>query len=75
MASEIKELDVVALMRSMPDLGLDAGQTGTVVHVHGAGKAFEVEFPLDAGRSVVETIEARDLLKLLNPDLRRAEAG
>ena len=75
MASNIADLDIVALLRDLPDLGLRAGQTGTVVYVHNDGEAFEVEFPLQPRNSAVETIDAADLLKLLNLDTRRAQAG
>lgn len=75
MASKIKQLDVVAVLRDIPDLGLSAGQTGTVVYVHGDGEAFEIEFPLDPRKSVVETLQGTDLLKLLNLGSQRAQAG
>jgi hypothetical protein len=67
MTSSIEDLDVVALLRDLPDDGLEKGQSGTVVLTHGAGEAFEVEFILQPGRqgsSVVATIRAEDLLKL-----------
>lgn len=75
MSSKINEFDVVALLHDLPDAGLCAGQTGTVVYVHNDGEAFEVEFPIEARRSVVETVDAKDLLKLLNLGIRRAQAG
>jgi len=75
MAEQIKELDVVALLRDLPEAGLCAGQTGTVVFVHNDGEAFEIEFPMEPLRSVVETVEAGNLLKLLNLSARRAQAG
>ena len=67
MANAIEDLDVVALLRDLPDEGLEKGQSGTVVLTHGAGEAFEVEFILHPGRpgsSVVATVRAEDLLKL-----------
>jgi hypothetical protein len=67
MSNTIEDLDVVALLRDLPDEGLEKGQSGTIVLTHGAGEAFEVEFILHPGRpsgSVVATVRAADLLKL-----------
>ncbi|MDQ7012626.1 MAG: DUF4926 domain-containing protein [Planctomycetota bacterium] len=75
MASKINELDVIALLRDIPEHDLRAGQTGTVVYVHNDGEAYEVEFPLHPRKSAIETVKAADLLKLLNLDARRAQAG
>ncbi len=72
MVEAIRELDVVALMTEIPDDGLAAGQTGTVVYVHEGGKAFEVEFILEPRRSVVATVEQVNLLKLKGLGYSRA---
>ncbi len=64
MPEELKDLDVVALVRDLPEHALPAGQTGTVVFVHSGGVAFEVEFVLGPRRSVVATVERDALLKL-----------
>lgn len=40
----LNDLDTVALTRDLPEAGLVAGDVGAVVHVYGAGAAFEVEF-------------------------------
>jgi hypothetical protein len=40
---KVKEIDVVALKVDVPELGLKAGDTGTVVHIHPYGE-IEVEF-------------------------------
>ena len=40
----IKEHDCVVLTENLPDEGLQAGDVGTVVHIHREGSAFEVEF-------------------------------
>ena len=40
---QIRELDVVRLVRAIPDSGLEAGATGTVVRAYG-GDDYEVEF-------------------------------
>ncbi len=66
MPHSITDLDVVALLRDLPEDGLERGETGTVVLTHGSGEAFEVEFirHTSASRPVVATVRADDLLKL-----------
>jgi hypothetical protein len=52
----------VVLNRRVPQLGLEPGDVGVVVHVHGNGEAYEVEFMSLDGRTIgVETIEGTDL--------------
>jgi hypothetical protein len=43
---------------------LPVGQTGTIVLVHGAGEAFEVEFPIAPRKSIVATITPDQMIKL-----------
>jgi hypothetical protein len=64
----IREHDVVALLDDMPEEGLSSGDTGTIVHIHQEGKAFEVEFPAarENGMGGVVTVEAGHLLRLRN---------
>lgn len=58
----IKEHDCVVLTRNLPEEGLEAGDVGTVVHIHKGGAAYEVEFMTLAGRTVaVATVEAAGL--------------
>ncbi len=58
----IKEHDCVVLTKSLPEEGLEAGDVGTVVHIHKNGAAYEVEFVTLAGRTVaVATVEASGL--------------
>ena len=64
MGDEIRELDVVALVKDLPEEKLLAGQTGTAVFVHGGGEAFEVEFQVEPRRSIVATVPRENLLKL-----------
>ena len=40
----IKEHDCIVLTADLPKEGLKAGDVGTVVHIHGDGAAYEVEF-------------------------------
>ena len=62
MSMEIREHDCVVLTRDMDGGPLRAGDVGTVVHIHGGGEAFEVEFLTMTGRTVsVTTVFAADL--------------
>jgi len=51
MNQKIKLLDVVALLKAMPDQNLKIGQVGTIVEVYGDDD-FEVEFVDKQGRTV-----------------------
>jgi hypothetical protein len=58
----IKEHDRIVLTKAIPDEGLEVGDVGTVVHVYGDGKAFEVEFTtLDGRTAAVATVDASAL--------------
>lgn len=48
----IKEHDCVVLTFDRPEDGLEAGDVGTVVHVHLHADAYEVEFTTLTGRTV-----------------------
>ena len=67
MVRPMQDFDVVALLHDLPQEGLIAGQTGTIVLTHANGEAFEVEFPLAGRKYVVTTVRAEHLLKLHNP--------
>ena len=51
----IREHDCVVLTEDLPDDGLQAGDIGTVVHIHQAGAGYEVEFMTLAGETVAIT--------------------
>jgi hypothetical protein len=58
----IKELDSVVLAVDLPAYRLKAGDVGTIVHVHGVGKGFEVEFvALDGETIAVVTLTPTEL--------------
>jgi hypothetical protein len=40
----IEEHDCVVLTANLPAEGLEAGDVGTVVHIHKGGEGYEVEF-------------------------------
>ena len=48
----INEHDVVVLTEDVPDARLEAGDIGTVVHVHAGGAGYEVEFMTLAGKTM-----------------------
>lgn len=48
----IQELDSVVLNRDVKEHGLKQGDIGAVVHCHGDGSAFEVEFVTANGRTI-----------------------
>jgi hypothetical protein len=50
MSSKIRELDVVALLRDLPEARLVQGQVGTVVETLGES-VYEVEFCGDDGKA------------------------
>lgn len=57
------EHDCVVLTRDIPEEGLQAGDVGTVVHIHRNGEAYEVEFTTLTGQTVA-------VATLLPPQLR-----
>jgi len=68
---KIKEHDCVVLTKNLPEENLEAGDVGTVVHIHCGGVAYEVEFVTLAGNTVaVATIEAAALRPVGKRDLR-----
>jgi hypothetical protein len=48
----INERDCVVLTADLAQQGLQASDIGTVVHVHGGGAGYEVEFMTLAGETV-----------------------
>ncbi len=55
----IKELDMVALTRPVPEYGLAPGDVGTVVMVYDGGKGFTVEFMTVKGKTIaIVTLDA-----------------
>ena len=48
----IKEHDCVVLTTNLPDERLEAGDVGTIVHIHKGGAAYEVEFMTLTGETV-----------------------
>ena len=58
----IKELDTVVLAKDLQEYNLKSGDVGTVVHIYESGKAYEVEFVTDEGKTVaVTTLSQNDI--------------
>ena len=51
----LKEHDCIVLTTNLPGEGLEAGDVGTVVHVHQEAAAYEVEFMTLTGKTVAVT--------------------
>jgi hypothetical protein len=51
----IQEHDCIVLTQDISDDGLQAGDVGTVVHVHGNHAAYEVEFMTLTGQTIAVT--------------------
>jgi hypothetical protein len=55
----IKDLEVVALTRPVPEYGLAVGDVGTVVMVYDGGKGCTVEFMTVKGKTIaIVTLDA-----------------
>ena len=66
----MKEHDCVVLLSDLPDDGLQAGDVGTVVHVHQAGAGYEVEFTTLTGQTVcVATVMPSQLRPITCQDI------
>ncbi len=66
----IKEHDRIVLLKDSPEDGLQAGDVGTVVHIHRQGEAFEVEFmTLDGGTVAVITLLSSQIRAVSKRDI------
>ena len=71
--TNVKEHERVILKSPLPDEGPEAGDVGTVVHVYGDGKAFEVEFvALDGHTTAVATVETHQVRPVTSNDMTHA---
>ena len=66
----IKEHDCVVLTTNVPNEGLEAGDIGTIMHIHKGGGGYEVEFTTLTGETVaVVTLLAGQVRPLSRRDL------
>ncbi len=69
----IKEHDRVVLTKAVANEGLEAGDVGTVVHLYGDGKAYEVEFvALDGHTAAVVTVDSSDVRPVMPSEIPHA---
>lgn len=69
----LEEHDRIVLTEDIAAAGLKAGDVGTIVHVHGGGEAFEVEFlALDGNTAAIATVPAATLRPVTATDLTHA---
>jgi hypothetical protein len=67
---KIKEHDCVVLTADLPNEELEAGDVGTVIHIHKGGTAYEVEFTTLDGRTLtVATVECGKLRQVCGRDV------
>lgn len=67
---KIKEHDCVVLTADLPADALEAGDVGTVVHIHKDGAAYEVEFiTLDGHTIAVATVAGTQLRPVSRRDI------
>jgi hypothetical protein len=62
----IKEHECVVLTRSLPEESLEAGDIGTVVHIHNGGAAYEVEFMTLTGETIALVTLASGHVRAIN---------
>ena len=69
----IKEHERVVLTRDIPEQALQAGDVGTIIHVHTGGRAFEVEFLTLNGDSVaVATVTPSQVRRVKKGEIAHA---
>jgi hypothetical protein len=69
----IKEHDRIVLTEDLPEETLEAGDIGTVVHVHQNGAGYEVEFMTLTGETItVVTLMAAQVRPLARRDMAHA---
>lgn len=64
----LKETDTVVLTVALPEHGLQAGDIGVVVLVHGAGEGYEVEFVTLDGETIA-------VVSVYPDQIRRVQRG
>ena len=71
--SALSEHDRVVLVTDLPGKKLAAGDVGTIVHVHGEGRAYEVEFvALDGETVAVVTLNANQVRPVQHREITHA---
>ena len=69
----LAEHDRIVLTDDIADLRLQAGDVGTIVHVHRGGQAFEVEFvALDGNTAALATVRSWQARPVTGADITHA---
>lgn len=69
----IREHERAILTDDLPEVGLKAGDVGTIVHVYGDGRAYEIEFfTLDGHTLDVVTVEASQVRQVSRREVMHA---
>lgn len=69
----ITEHERVVLTTPVPAEGLEAGDVGTVVHIYGDGRAYEIEFTtLDGRTAAVVTVESSAVRPVTSREITHA---
>jgi len=69
----MREHETIVLNRDLPEHGLERGDVGTVVLVHGGGAGFEVEFvTLDGATIAVVSLGAADVRAVSSSEVPHA---
>jgi hypothetical protein len=69
----LTEHSIVVLNSDIPSAGLYAGDVGAIVHVHGQGKAYEVEFVDGDGTTIaLLTLDADAVRPIASGELLHA---
>ena len=61
----VQELDMVVLLRALPEHGLQAGDIGAVVHCYSDDQGLEVEFVTGSGETVAVVTLERSAVRLM----------
>ena len=59
---------MIILTEEAPEVGLKAGDAGTIIHIHRKGEAFEVEFQALDGHTVAVATVVVSLLRPISPE-------
>ncbi|MBI4310761.1 MAG: DUF4926 domain-containing protein [Chloroflexi bacterium] len=68
-----REHELIILTEDIAEEGLEAGDVGTIIHIHRKGAAFEVEFQAVDGHTVaIATVLASQLRPVSSRDVSHA---
>lgn len=71
----IKDLELVALTRALPQYSLERGDIGTVVMTYDSGQGYSVEFMTLTGETLaIATVDAADVRPLRQREIANARS-